>query len=59
MKFLVDAQLPIKLAQFIRSQGYGTIHTTDLPNKNATSDAEINARSIEDNRVIITKVSDF
>jgi predicted nuclease of predicted toxin-antitoxin system len=43
MKFLVDAQLPVRLARFLESTGYDTIHTKDLSNKNATSDTEINA----------------
>ncbi|KAB8335228.1 hypothetical protein SD80_002495 [Scytonema tolypothrichoides VB-61278] len=59
MKFLVDAQLPVRLARFLESAGYDTIHTKDLPHKNATSDTEINAISIRDNRIVITKDSDF
>ena len=42
MKFLVDAQLPVRLARFLQGVGYDTIHTRDLPLKNATSDTEIN-----------------
>ncbi len=59
MKFLVDAQLPVRLARFLESAGYDTIHTKDLFNKNATSDTEINAVSIRDNRIVITKDYDF
>ncbi|MBF2014909.1 MAG: DUF5615 family PIN-like protein [Rivularia sp. T60_A2020_040] len=59
MKFIVDAQLPVRLARFLESAGYDTIHTKDLPNKNATSDTEINAVSIGDERIVITKDSDF
>ena len=36
-----------------------TIHTRDLPGQNATSDIEINAISIQQNRIVITKDSDF
>ncbi|WNN89744.1 DUF5615 family PIN-like protein [Gloeocapsopsis dulcis] len=43
MKFLVDAQLPVRLARFLQSSGYDTIHTRDLPLQNVTSDSEINA----------------
>jgi predicted nuclease of predicted toxin-antitoxin system len=50
MKFLVNAQLPVRLARFLESADYDTIHTKNLPNKNATSDTEINAVSIRDNR---------
>lgn len=59
MKFLVDAQLPIRLARFLESAGYDTIHTQDLPNLNATSDIQINTISIRDERIVITKDSDF
>jgi predicted nuclease of predicted toxin-antitoxin system len=59
MKFLVDAQLPVRLARFLESAGYDTIHTLDLPNRNTTLDTEINAVSIRDGRIVITKDSDF
>ncbi|MBD2726541.1 DUF5615 family PIN-like protein [Nostoc sp. FACHB-892] len=32
MKFIVDAQLPVRLARFLKTSGYDTIHTRDLPN---------------------------
>ena len=59
MKFLVDAQLPIRLARFLQSNGYDALHTRELPEQNATSDTQINLISIEQKRVIITKDSDF
>ncbi|MUG93428.1 hypothetical protein F7734_13710 [Scytonema sp. UIC 10036] len=59
MKFLVDAQLPIRLARFLQTSGYDTIHTRDLPRQNATSDTEINVISIQENRIVVTKDSDF
>ena len=59
MKFLVDAQLPVRLASFLRSQGYDTLHTRDLALKNSTSDGEINAISLREERIVITKDSDF
>lgn len=59
MKFLVDAQLPVRLARFLESVGYDTIHTLDLPNRNITPDIEINAVSIRDSRIVVTKDSDF
>ena len=59
MKFLVDAQLPVRLAIFLRSQGYDTLHTSDLAFKNSTSDGEINIISLREERVVITKDSDF
>ena len=59
MKFLVDAQLPIRLARFLQVSGYDTLHTRDLPQQNATSDSQINEISIQDKRIVITKDSDF
>jgi len=46
MKFLIDAQLPKLLADFLSEQGFNTIHTLDLPLANATSDTEIREISI-------------
>ncbi|WP_414570987.1 DUF5615 family PIN-like protein [Nostoc sp. CCY 9925] len=59
MKFLVDAQLPVRLARFLQASGYDTIHTRDLPRENATPDIEINAVSIKESRILITKDVDF
>jgi predicted nuclease of predicted toxin-antitoxin system len=59
MKFLVDAQLPVRLARFLQNAGYDTIHTRDLPEHNATPDAVINLISIQDQRIVITKDFDF
>jgi len=59
LDFLVDAQLPVRLARFLQAAGHGTIHTKDLPQQNATTDAEINALSIQQNRIVITKDTDF
>lgn len=33
MKFLVDAQLPLRLARVLQSAGCDTIHTKDLPRR--------------------------
>ena len=38
MKFLIDAQLPRKLAHYLVSQGFDALHTLDLPNGNASTD---------------------
>ena len=59
MKFLVDAQLPLRLARFLQVNGYDTLHTRDLPQQNATSDTTINDISVEQGRVVITKDVDF
>ena len=59
MKFLIDAQLPVRLSRFLQSAGYDTIHTRDLPQQNATPDTEVNRISIQESRIVITKDSDF
>ncbi|MFB2893323.1 DUF5615 family PIN-like protein [Aerosakkonemataceae cyanobacterium BLCC-F50] len=59
MKFLVDAQLPVRLARVLQSMGYDTIHTKDLPLQNATKDTEINTLSVQESRIVITKDRDF
>lgn len=58
-KFLMDAQLPRRLAHAMRAQGWDVVHTLDLPNGNHTSDAEINLISLEEQRIVITKDADF
>jgi predicted nuclease of predicted toxin-antitoxin system len=59
MKFLVDAQLPRRLAASIRAAGHDAIHTLDLPNGNRTTDSEINTISVQEGCVVVTKDSDF
>jgi len=59
MKFIIDAHLPKKLSCFLNEKGFDSIHTLDLPNKNATKDSEINDLSLKDSRIVISKDSDF
>ena len=59
IKFIVDAQLPYRLAALLRAKGFDTIHTNDLPHKERTTDSEIRAVAKEDNRIVITKDKDF
>jgi predicted nuclease of predicted toxin-antitoxin system len=59
MKFLIDAQLPKKLALYLDTLGYDAIHTLNLPNQNKSKDSELNEISIEQKRVIISKDRDF
>jgi predicted nuclease of predicted toxin-antitoxin system len=56
---LIDAQLPRRLARLLTTAGHDAVHTLDLPNANRTTDAGINALSIQENRVVITKDNDF
>ncbi len=59
MNFLVDAHLPRRLCQMLQSAGHDAVHTLDLPHGNRTTDAEINQRSVQEQRVVITKDADF
>ncbi len=59
MKFLVDAQLPRRLARWLQAEGHEAIHTRDLPVGNRTGDAAINELSLREQRVVITKDEDF
>jgi len=59
MKFIVDAHLPRSLAAFLCDNGFDAIHTKDLPDGNDTTDIQINALSIAESRVVISKDGDF
>ena len=59
MKRLVDAQLPIRLANHLRQMGVEALHTSELPLRNRTPDAEIKHLSITQEYVIVTKDGDF
>ena len=59
MKFLIDAQLPRRLAHWLREQGFEAIHTLDLPLGNRTKDSDINELSINEKYIVISKDADF
>ena len=59
MRFLVDAHLPRRIARRLQEAGHDVLHTLDLPNGNRTTDAEINTISLREQRVVITKDTDF
>ncbi|GAB2596854.1 DUF5615 family PIN-like protein [Spirosoma areae] len=59
MKFLVDAQLPPLLAIWLSEKGFDTLHTNDLPDRDETEDYYIRQVAATDDRVVITKDSDF
>ncbi len=41
MKFLVDAQLPRRLALWLQQRGQDAVHTLDLAQQNRTPDASL------------------
>jgi predicted nuclease of predicted toxin-antitoxin system len=59
MNFLVDAQLPRRMTSWLAAAGCNAIHTLDLPNKNRTSDEEINDVADREQRVVVSKDADF
>lgn len=59
MRFLVDAQLPYSLCSLLKWKGLDCVHTDDFLNKERTTDEEIRQCSVSENRIVITKDSDF
>lgn len=59
MTYLIDANLPYKLAVFLKEKGFEVLHTDHLPNKERTTDKEIRDIAFKENYNIITKDSDF
>ena len=59
MKFIVDAQLPRRIALWLRDHGHDALHTLDLPEANRTTDASILAVAARETRVVVTKDADF
>ena len=59
MKFLVDAHLPPGLCGVLQEAGHDSIHTWNLPTQNRTPDEAINDLSLGEQRVVVTKDSDF
>ncbi len=59
MKFLVDTQLPPRLAKHLASKGYDAVHTTFYPNGHLLGDDEIVVIAQKEARTVISKDSDF
>lgn len=59
MKFLVDAHLPPSLCRLLSRHGHDAIHTEGLPTKNESKDGVLNAISVSEERVVISKDTDF
>ncbi len=59
MRFLVDAQLPARLATWLSEHGHDSLHTNALPDGNRTGDSEITSLADADDRVVVTKDRDF
>ena len=59
MKFLIDAHLPPVLRRVFAAAGHDAIHTVDLPNHNASKDGVLNTVSMTEQRVVVSKDTDF
>ncbi len=59
MKFLVDAQLPRRIARRLWEAGHDALHTLDLPDANRTPDDTIIQIADRQERVVVTKDADF
>jgi len=56
VKFLIDAQLPARLAELLNRAGHDAAHTIGLPNGNRSTDSQIAQRADTDGRVVVTKL---
>ena len=59
MKFLIDAHLPGSLCALLARAGHDALHTRSLPDQNTTKDRVINHISVTEERVVISKDTDF
>lgn len=59
MNFLIDAQLPRRVASWLIAAGCDAVHTLDLPDKNRTTDQQLLDLADFEQRVIVTKDADF
>ncbi len=59
MNFLVDAQLPRRLAHFLTAAQHDARHTIELPLGNSTPDAELCEVCRREDRMLVTKDADF
>lgn len=59
MRFLLDAQLPVRLARALTHAGHDVVHTSDLPRGNASTDGQVCEVADQQERVVVTKDRDF
>ncbi|MDZ7690414.1 MAG: DUF5615 family PIN-like protein [Balneolaceae bacterium] len=59
MRVLVDAQLPKRLAHLFSALDIDAKHTLELPKQNATPDQEIIELADKEERIVVSKDSDF
>jgi predicted nuclease of predicted toxin-antitoxin system len=59
LKFIIDTQLPPLLADYLRNNGFDSIHTTFFQDGHLLTDKEIIQIALAESRIIISKDSDF
>jgi predicted nuclease of predicted toxin-antitoxin system len=59
VRFLVDAQLPARLCDFLKQHGHDAIHVSILPNGNRLPDATVAGMADDEHRVVVAKDADF
>ena len=59
MKFIIDAQLPRSLSDFLNVAGFNSLHTLELPEMNRTGDNAIIAKADIEGRIVVTKDAGF
>jgi predicted nuclease of predicted toxin-antitoxin system len=59
VKFLIDAHLPPSLCRALAAEGHDAIHTSGLPDGNATTDEVVRSVAITEGRILVTKDLDF
>jgi len=59
MKFLIDAQLPRTLGNFLNQNGHEARHVLELPSGERTPDEEIWKVATQHDEIIVSKDSDF
>jgi predicted nuclease of predicted toxin-antitoxin system len=59
MNFLIDAQLPRRMASWLAAAGCDAVHKLDLPDGNRTTDEQVINVADRERRVVITKDADF
>jgi len=58
MRFIIDAHLPKSVAKVFANLGHTVIHTSELPQGNATSDNDIIVLAADDG-IVVSKDDDF
>jgi predicted nuclease of predicted toxin-antitoxin system len=59
MKFIIDAQLPKSLSDFLNTVGHDAMHTLELPEMNRTGYNTIATKANNELLIVITKDAGF